>query len=149
MRGELLMEMRRPPASMNWLRRQIERLSYYLVIGLFNVFPLPNGAGFRQSFEFAGIAADQGESILIFPEGRRTEDGQIASFQAGAGILANRLNLPVVPMRIDGLWEPAQQKRHFLRKGEVVVRIGAPVRYRLDENSTSIAHDLERRVREL
>ncbi|HVP64464.1 MAG TPA: lysophospholipid acyltransferase family protein, partial [candidate division Zixibacteria bacterium] len=149
MRGELLMEMRRPPATMNWFRRQIERLSYLLVIGLFNVFPLPNGAGFRQSFEFAGSAADQGDSILIFPEGRRTNDGQIASFQAGAGILANRLNVPVVPMRIDGLWNPAQQKRHFLHQGEVTVRVGAPVRYRPDENPNSIAHDLERRVCEL
>jgi long-chain acyl-CoA synthetase len=149
MRGELLMEMRRPSATMNWFHKQIERLSYLLVIGLFNVFPLPNGAGFRQSFEFAGSAADQGNSILIFPEGRRTTDGQVASFQAGAGILANRLNVPVVPMRIDGLWEPAQRNRHFLRNREVIVRVGAPVRYRPDENPNSIAHDLERRVREL
>jgi len=149
MRGETLMDMRRPPERMNWFRRQIERLSYVLVVALFNVFPLPNGAGFRQSFEFAGTAADEGNSILIFPEGHRTYDGQLAPFQAGAGILANRLNVPVIPMRIDGLWEPAQQRRHFLRRGELIVRIGAPVRYRPDENPNSIAHDLERRVREL
>ncbi|HEX8927150.1 MAG TPA: 1-acyl-sn-glycerol-3-phosphate acyltransferase, partial [Terriglobales bacterium] len=140
MRGEMLMDMRHPPAAMNWFRRQIERLSYVLVIGLFNVFPLPNGPGFRQSFEFAGSAVDEGDSILIFPEGHRSHDGQIAAFQAGAGILANRLNIPVVPMRIDGLWEPAQQKRHFLHKGEITVRVGTPVRYRPDENPNSIAH---------
>jgi long-chain acyl-CoA synthetase len=149
MQGALLMEMRQPPGELNPFARLLQRLGYYLVISLFNVFPLPQSANFRRSFEFAGRCVDLGYSVLIFPEGRRTPNGELSRFQAGAGILAERLNLPVVPMRIDGLWQAAQAHRHFLRPGEIVVRIGQPVQYKAGENPSSIASDLQRRVEQL
>ena len=87
----------------NLLRRWMNRLDYYLVVALFNVFPLPQQSGIRESFEFAGESADRGFSILVFPEGRRSEDGSLGEFRSGVGMLAQRLNLPALPMRIDGL----------------------------------------------
>jgi len=148
MQGDLLMEMRHPPSERNLIRRLLDRLDYYLVMGLFNVFPLPQSAAFRQSFEFAGRAADLGYSVLIFPEGRRTADGQLKPFQAGAGILANRLDVPVLPVRIDGLYEAARAHKHFVRPGTITVHIGELVTYPPGENPHTITRDLERRVRE-
>ena len=71
-----------PPASrIGFLpRRALERLKYFLVVALFNVFPLPRRSGFRESFAFAGELIERGESVLIFPEGELTSDGQSRHF---------------------------------------------------------------------
>ena len=56
--------------------------------------------------------SDRGFSILVFPEGRHTVDGKMFPFRAGVGLLANNLKIPIVPMRIDGVFElraPAEE----------------------------------------
>ncbi len=45
----------------------------------------------------------RGLLILIFPEGKRTDRGEIIHFQPGVGMIASRLGLPVVPVRLAGL----------------------------------------------
>jgi long-chain acyl-CoA synthetase len=148
MLGEMLEGMRNPNTS-SPLRNAISKVEYFLLSALFNVFPLPQKSGFMKSFSFAGENIDAGYSVLVFPEGRRTQNGELSEFQAGVGMLANRLNVPVIPMRIDGLFEAAKAKSIFVKPNQIVVRVGAPVRYNAEENPTSIARDLERRVREL
>jgi long-chain acyl-CoA synthetase len=79
-------------------------LNYYLSVLFFNAFPLPQReAGTRQTLRYIGELVGDGYSVLIFPEGRRTDDGSMSRFQAGVGMIAARLNVPVVPVRIDGL----------------------------------------------
>ncbi len=143
MRGELLREMRRPPREWFFLRRWYAQLQYALVTALFNVFSLPQRAGYQESFQYAGRLADKGYSILIFPEGRRTETGEMAEFRKGIGLLATRLNLPVVPMRIDGLFPLKQQKKHFAKPGTVQVRIGEPIRFESTDDAEEIAKRLQ------
>ncbi|MGA9570192.1 MAG: AMP-binding protein, partial [Candidatus Acidiferrales bacterium] len=149
MRAERLAEMRRPPRSMNLFNRFRERLDYYLALSLFNVFPLPQRSGFLKSFSFAGDLADRGWNILIFPEGHTTEDGQIAPFRAGVGLLAKQLNIPVVPMRLAGLYDLRQANRILTRPGHVEVTIGKPVSFAADADPNEITKELERHVREL
>ena len=154
MQGERLNAMRRGRSGVtgdhrepNILMRAIYKLSYALTVALFNVFPLPQLSGVRQGFDFAGHAADRGYSILVFPEGRRTDTGELQRFQNGIGLLANKLNLPVIPMRIDGLWQAAQRGRHFVPPNRITVRIGAPVHYPPNAVPETIARDLEKRIR--
>jgi long-chain acyl-CoA synthetase len=149
MRGERLTEMRRPPQSMNIFKRMQERLNYFLALSLFNVFPLPQRAGFAKSFSYAGNLTDRGWSVLIFPEGQTTEDGNIAPFRVGIGLLAQKLNIPVVPMRLDGLLELRQANRILARPGQVTVTIGEPVSFTADQDAAEITRELERRVRAL
>jgi long-chain acyl-CoA synthetase len=149
MRGERLAEMRKPPKTMNIFGRAWERMDYFLALTLFNVFPLPQRSGFAKSFAHAGDLADRGWSVLIFPEGKTSEDGQIAPFRSGIGLLAQKLNIPVVPMRLDGLMELKQANRILARPGQVTVTIGAPVRFRAEQDPEEITRELERRVREL
>ena len=146
MEGEVLRAMQHPPANRNLFARGIERLSYFLVVALFNVFPLPQLSGFRESFAFAGESVDRGYNLLVFPEGRRTPDGKMAPFRAGIGLLATRLDLPVIPMRIDGLFDLKQAKRKTARPGHVRVTIGEPVKFPRDTAPALIAAELERRV---
>lgn len=131
MQGELLRE---------W--REKAKVRYVLAAALFNVFSIPRQSGFRQSFAYAGEAVDRGWSVLIFPEGSETKDGSIQPFKAGIGLLASELNIPVVPIKLDGLFELKQQRRRFVRPGTVTVTFGDPIK------ETKV-EELERRVREL
>ena len=79
-------------------------LNYYLSALFFNAFPLTQGsAGTRQTLRYMGHIVEDGYSILIFPEGRRSESGEISKFQPGVGMIASRLGVPVVPVRVRGL----------------------------------------------
>jgi len=125
------------------------RLRYVLVTSLFTVFPLPQRAGFLQSFAFAGDLADRGWNILVFPEGATSETGEMVAFRSGIGLLAKQLNIPVVPMFLEGLFDLKRDERILARPGHVRVTIGAPVRFTPDQDAEEIARELERRVREL
>ncbi|MFZ0878271.1 MAG: AMP-binding protein [Candidatus Acidiferrales bacterium] len=146
MDGERLAAMRRPPAGAGFFRDALERLKYFLVVALFNVFPLPRRSGYRESFAFAGELIERGESVLIFPEGELTSDGRIAPFRPGIGLLAARLGVPVVPMRIDGLFALREAKKRIAKPGTVRVAIGDPVKFPPAATPEEITADLQRRV---
>lgn len=67
---------------------------------------IPVGSGSRgeieASLEACRAAIRDGASILVFPEGTRSEDGRIGPFQKGAFVLARELGVPVLPVVIDG-----------------------------------------------
>jgi long-chain acyl-CoA synthetase len=149
MEGEVLRAWRHPPAGTGLLPRAVSRAKYFLVVSLFNVFPLPQKSGFRSSFAFAGETMDRGYSVLVFPEGARTQDGEMKRFMEGIGLLAKKLSVPVVPARIDGLYELKRTNKKFARKGQVRVTIGEPVSFSHDYDASSITSELENRVRSL
>jgi long-chain acyl-CoA synthetase len=146
MEGERLRDWRRPPASMNWFARLWLRVQYLIVVALFNVFPLPQRSGFRRSFAYAGETVDGGSSVLIFPEGRTTEDGQMNRFMSGTGLLASNLDIPVVPIKIEGLFELKQGRKYFSRSGTVKIIFGEPVRFDRDRDPAEITAELQSRV---
>ncbi len=148
MRGERLAEMRRPAKTQNLFERFMEHLRYYLVLSLFNVFPLPQRSGFLESFNFAGNLADRRWNILVFPEGVTT-DGVIQEFRGGIGLLAKHLNLPVVPMYLSGLADLKEKHQLFSRPGHVRVAIGQPITIAADQDPAEITRKLERAIREL
>jgi long-chain acyl-CoA synthetase len=149
MLGEMLQSMRHPPSEFGFFKRWFEKSCYALVVALFNVFPLPQQTGFRESFSFAGESADRGYSILVFPEGRRTQDGKLQPFRSGIGMLALNLNLPIVPVRIDGLFELKQSGKKLTRIGTVTVTIGAPVSCEPGVEPEALALQLEERMASL
>ena len=151
MEGETLQRMRKPPRHWFLVKRWAYRLGYSLVVALFNVFPLPRLSGFRESFRYAGESADRGYSVLIFPEGvvNNSEDGRMAAFQPGIGLLADNLRLPIIPMRLDGVWQMKKERRRLARMGEVTVHVGAPVSFAESASAEEIAQRLEAIVRSL
>ena len=74
--GEALEILRTPPASRSVMRSAYDQLKWTLGVSLLNLFPLPREAGFRESFAYAGECVDRGYSVLVFPEGRHTTDGE-------------------------------------------------------------------------
>ena len=148
-RGEALEALHTPPASRRFFGRIYDWTKWLLGVSLLNLFPLPREAGFRQSFSYAGEAVDRGYSVLVFPEGRHTVDGEMNPFRAGIGLLANNLGIPVLPMRLVGLFEVKQAGRKFARPGEIQVRIGRPMNFAPDAEPGQIAQDLQRAVEAL
>jgi long-chain acyl-CoA synthetase len=151
MGGESLQRMRRPPRDWFVGKRWAYQIGYWLVIALFNVFPLPQLSGFRESFRYAGESVDRGYSVLVFPEGEvnKTETGDMAPFQSGIGVLAENLRIPIVPMRLDGVWQMRRQGRRLAHIGEITVRIGAPITFPPGATANEIARSLESAVRSL
>ena len=147
--GEALEALHSPPAGRGFFRRIYDRAQWVLGVSLLNLFPLPREAGFRQSFAFAGQAVDKGYSVLVFPEGRHTTDGKINPFRAGIGVLAKNLNIPVLPLRITGMFEVKQAGRKFARPGKIGVRIGRPLRFTADRDPAQIAGELQSAVESL
>jgi long-chain acyl-CoA synthetase len=145
--GEALEELR--TSHRNILGRIMDRLTWTLGVALLNLFPLPRAAGFRRSFAYAGEAVDRSYSILVFPEGRHTLDGKLNPFRAGIGLLANRLAIPVVPMRIDGLFEVKAAGKRFAWPAFIEVRIGNAVRIPPGSEPEEIAARLQKLVADL
>ncbi len=144
--GEALELLRSPGVDRGWLGRVYDRVQWILGVALLNLFPLPRQSGFRKSFAYAGEAVDRGYSVLVFPEGKHTEDGKLLLFRSGVGLLANNLRIPVLPMRIDGLFEIKRAGRRFAAPGEIRVCIGKPVEFAPDTDPEEIARELEKAV---
>ncbi len=132
-----------------WLRRIYDRVQWTLGIALLNLFPLPRQSGFRKSFAYAGEAVDRGYSVLVFPEGKHTQDGKLGPFRTGVGLLANNLHIPILPMRIDGLFEIKNAGKKFAAPGKIQVRIGKPMQFAPETNPEEIARALHKAVENL
>lgn len=70
----------------------------------------------------------QGNGVCVFPEGTRTEDGKIARFKGGFGLLCRRGEAVIVPVVVDGAFECwPRHKKIFSRGGEIVVCYGKAI----------------------
>jgi long-chain acyl-CoA synthetase len=124
-------------------------LNYYLASLFFNAFPLPQReAGARQTLRYIGEVIEDGFSVIIFPEGRRSDTGEIQPFMAGVGMMASRLGVPVVPVRLEGLDKVLHPRWRMARPGRVSVRFGAPIRLVGDDYEV-LARQVEDAVRRL
>jgi len=124
-------------------------LNYYLACVYFNAFPIPQReAGARHTLHYMGDLTSDGWSILIFPEGVRATTGDIQPFRGGVGMIASRLDVPVIPVRLDGLDRVLHTTWRMARPGRVRVAFGAPMRLQ-GENYAALARQVEERVRQL
>ncbi|HZD76055.1 MAG TPA: AMP-binding protein [Acidobacteriaceae bacterium] len=149
MAGGLLTGWRHARAERHAWLRPLTPLAYWLVTALFNVFPLPQGPGFRRSFAHAGAALDHGMSVIVFPEGRRSADATLGAFQSGIGLLARESAAPVLPVAMVGLGEIKQRKRRWFRPGTVMIRVGDPMTMEAGETPQEFTARLEAQFRAL
>jgi long-chain acyl-CoA synthetase len=147
--GEALEALRTPPPSRGFFGGVYDRLQWALGVSLLNLFPLPRQAGFRQSFAYAGEAVDRGYSVLVFPEGRHTTEGDILPFREGIGLLAQNLSIPVLPLRIFGLFELKQAGKKIAPPGKIRMRIGHPIRFDSGMDAKQIVAELQKAVEAL
>jgi long-chain acyl-CoA synthetase len=124
-------------------------LNYYLAALVFNAFPLPQReAGARQTLRYVGDLLGAGYSVLIFPEGRRTERGEIDRFRPGIGMIASRLDVSVVPVRLEGLDKVLHHTWRMAQPGPARVAFGSPLTL-TGEDYEALARQVEEAVRRL
>lgn len=102
-------------------------------------FPVHRGGADRAAVRRAIELLQSGEVVGLFPEGTRTKTGQLLPFQRGAGLIALRANVPVVPVALIGTFKPFSKKGLWPQR--FIVKIGQPI------DLSSIQSDYEEKVR--
>ncbi len=137
------------PAEHGRLAWFTNSLNYGLAALFFNAFPLPQReAGARDTLRYIGEVLEGGDSVLIFPEGVRSDTGAIEAFRPGIGMIAARLDVPVVPVRLEGLDKVLHHSWKMAKPGPARVAFGAPMRL-TGENYEDLAKQVEEAVKSL
>ena len=120
---------------------------YYLTTFLVNAYPLPQKmSGTRRALRYTGELVDEGFCPLVFPEGKRSPDGRMQPFKSGIGLMALRLGVAVVPIRLDGLFEIYSLHHEWPNPGPVRVRFGKPLSFSGHADYEGVAQAIEKAV---
>jgi 1-acyl-sn-glycerol-3-phosphate acyltransferase len=137
------------PGQHTWRQWFTNSVNYYLAAAFFNAFPLPQReAGARQTLKYIGDLAGDGWSVLIFPEGVRSATGDVKTFRGGIGMIGSRLDLPVIPVRIDGADAVLPTGSSVIRRATVRVAFG-PALHLHGDDYAALAARVEAAVRAL
>jgi long-chain acyl-CoA synthetase len=96
---------------------------------LTNLVPLSRTGSLRQSLRLAGSIIEQGQVVLIFPEGTRTPDGAVKEFKPAVGHLALQHKIDVLPVWLGGTHAALPKGANFIHSRDLRVRIGPPLAY--------------------
>lgn len=139
-------------ASMYFINRIMAQLAI-----LINVVPIDPDAQLLRAMRAGAAGLRSGKILNIYPEGQRSFDGQLLEFKKGAAILAAELNLPIVPVAIDGAFRIWPRKSWRIRFAKVKLRFGEPIHPRevaADETDQEIFYEkvsavLKARIQEM
>jgi 1-acyl-sn-glycerol-3-phosphate acyltransferase len=92
--------------------------------------------------------------LILYPEGERSIDGTPKSFKKGAAILSIHLQVPMVPIAIDGFHDAWPRGKSFQKFAPLKIRIGEPIQpppelEASEENYAKLTAELKTRVAEM
>jgi long-chain acyl-CoA synthetase len=94
---------------------------------LAHVIPIDRETYLHKAIQISFYVLKNGKSLLIFPEGSRSFDGEIMEFKKGVGILALEYNAPLIPTYIKGSFEVLARGTVMPRFKEVKIIFGKPI----------------------
>ena len=94
---------------------------------LINVVPIDPDVQLMRAMRAGAAGLRAGKILNIYPEGQRSFDGQLYEFRKGAAILATELDLPIVPVALDGVYRIWPRKSWRFRLAKVKIRFGEPI----------------------
>lgn len=92
-----------------------------------NVIPFDRQGNFIGGLRRCRLILDRQQPILLFPEGTRSKAGDLQQFKLGLGLLALRLNVPIVPVYIQGTYQALPKGRCFPRRYPIHICFGSPL----------------------
>ena len=108
-----------------------------------SVLPIDPGSAPRRSLSLAAICLERGHSLVWFPEGQRSPDGELKPFKPGLGLVLRAQPVPVVPVWIEGTDKAMPPGQRLPRPAKVQVVIGdAILPERLADSEDKIAEQL-------
>lgn len=96
------------------------------VAKMLNVVPVNPDTELMRAMKVSAIGLKHGKVLNIYPEGERAFDGELHAFKKGAAILATELDIPIVPIAIDGLQNVWARNSNRIRLSKVKITIGKP-----------------------
>ncbi len=93
-----------------------------------HVIPIDPEAHVNKALALSAYVLRHGEALLVFPEGGRSYDGGLMEFKKGVGILAVKMNVPVVPAYLEGAYDAWPRTRRFPRPRRITMRFGKSLR---------------------
>lgn len=103
-----------------------------------NAIPIERSRVSRSSADQAAALIDEGWSMLIFPEGGRSKDGWGQPFRGGAAYLAQRCDVPIVPVHLEGTGRILRKGRKLPSPATARVTFGRPLRGIEGESSRAL-----------
>jgi 1-acyl-sn-glycerol-3-phosphate acyltransferase len=113
-----------------------EELFHHRLFGWYlrklNAFPVQRGAADRAALKRALEVLEQGMPLVLFPEGTRSEDGELQEPQMGVGMIAYRSGAPVVPAYVEGTGRVLGRSGGF-HPHPIAVTYGTPLHFQAAE----------------
>lgn len=97
-------------------------------------FPVSRGTADREALRRCIEVIEQGEALVLFPEGERKSGPTVQPLFDGAAYVASKTGVPIVPIGIGGSERAMPKGKNFIRPHKVHVIIGTPLRPRRDES---------------
>jgi long-chain acyl-CoA synthetase len=94
---------------------------------LIQVIPVDMDARLYNALQLSAYVLRQGKVLCVFPEGTRARDGRLREFKKGVGIIAKELNVPIIPVSINGTYEMLAPGKAFPVPAKVTVVFGKPI----------------------
>ena len=89
-------------------------------------FPVVRHSADRTALRRAFALLDEGEVLVIYPEGTRVESGTLSTPERGAGFIAQKSGCPILPVAVTGTRECMPKGTIWPRRVRVTVRFGKP-----------------------
>jgi len=91
-----------------------------------HVIPIDPEIYLNKALQMASYVLSNGKSLLIFPEGGRSYDGELMEFKKGVGILSHELNVPVIPAYIRGSFKALPRGAIWPQFTQIKIIFGKP-----------------------
>jgi long-chain acyl-CoA synthetase len=101
------------------------------LIKFMHVIPIDPALQLINAMQACAYVLRNGKPLCIFPEGSRSIDGEVKEFKKGVGILAKELNIPLVPVYIDGSFAAWPRPKPLPKPHKIQIICGKP--YTIDE----------------
>jgi len=117
-------------------------------------FPVKRGEGDVRALSKVIELVKKGEAVLVFPEGSRSEDGEVKDFMHGASYVSLKASVPVLPVAIKGSFEAMPKGKCFPKPTKIKVSFGKTLEFKVNgkkakEEIKNFTSTLRERVIEL
>lgn len=89
--------------------------------------PVSRGTGDRRALTMTIRYLKEGKVVSMFPEGTRTEDGELQDAKGGIGFIIEKSGCVVVPAYIDGSYAAHAKGAKFIKPKKVTITYGKPI----------------------
>lgn len=105
------------------------------------VVPVDPDTQLMRAMKAGAIGLKAGKILNIYPEGERSYDGKLHEFKKGAAVLATELELPILPVALDGAYKVWPRGSWRIRPAKVKIRFGEPIKATPNDETALSADD--------